>query len=108
MSAACIGLLSRHDEGLRLDALVAALVRALDDADRLDDDLLAAAAHEGELDVLAAGLARRSTGTASARPWPGDAQRSSQRPHTPRQRAVRRRSGTAGGAGGFVRDAHVL
>jgi len=60
MSAACIGLLSRHDEGLRLDALVAALVRALDEADRLDDDLLAAAAHEGELDLLAAGLARRA------------------------------------------------
>lgn len=60
MSAACIGLLSRHDEGLRLDALVAALVRALDEADRLDDDVLAAAAHEGELDLLAAGLARRA------------------------------------------------
>ena len=60
LSAACISLLSRHDEGLRLDALVAALVRALDEADRLDDDLLAAAAHEGELDLLAAGLARRA------------------------------------------------
>jgi len=60
MSAACIALLSRHDEGLRLDALIAALVRALDEADRLDDDLLAAAAHEGELDLLAAGLARRA------------------------------------------------
>jgi hypothetical protein len=60
ISAACIALLSRHDEGLRLDALVAALVRALDEADRLDDELLAAAAHEGELDLLAAGLARRA------------------------------------------------
>ena len=60
LSAACIGLLSRHDEGLRLDALVAALVRALDETDRLDDDLLAAAAHEGELDLLSAGLARRA------------------------------------------------
>ena len=60
MSAACTALLSRHDEGLRLDALVAALVRALDKADRLDDELLAAAAHEGELDLLAAGLARRA------------------------------------------------
>ena len=60
MSAACIALLSRHDEGLRLDALVAALVRALDEADRLDDELLASAAHEGELDLLAAGLARRA------------------------------------------------
>ncbi|HMI40883.1 MAG TPA: DUF2336 domain-containing protein [Sphingomicrobium sp.] len=60
MSAACIALLSRHDEGLRLDALVAALVRALDEADRLDDELFAAAAHEGELDLLAAGLARRA------------------------------------------------
>ena len=60
LSAACIGLLSRHDAGLCLDALVAALVRALDEADRLDDELLAAAAHEGELDLLAAGLARRA------------------------------------------------
>lgn len=60
LSAACMGLLSRHDEGLRLDALVATLVRALDEADRLDDELLAAAAHEGELDVLAAGLACRA------------------------------------------------
>jgi hypothetical protein len=60
LSAACISLLSRHDEGLRLDALVAALVRSLDEADRLDDELFAAAAHEGELDLLAAGLARRA------------------------------------------------
>ena len=60
LSAACIHLLSRHDEGLRLDALVAALVRALDEANRLDDEVLAAAAHEGELDLLAAGLARRA------------------------------------------------
>jgi hypothetical protein len=60
LSAACLRLLSRHDEGLRLDALVAALVRALDRADRLDDELLASAAHEGELDLLAAGLARRA------------------------------------------------
>jgi hypothetical protein len=60
MSAACIALLSRHDEGLRLDALVAALVRTLDEANRLDDELLASAAHEGELDLLAAGLARRA------------------------------------------------
>src|SRR3990170_2619661 len=60
LSAACTHLLSRHDEGLRLDALVAALVRALDEAGRLDDEVLAAAAHEGELDLLAAGLARRA------------------------------------------------
>lgn len=60
LSAACIQLLSRHDEGLRLDALVAALVRALDETDRLDDEMLAGAAHEGELDLLAAGLARRA------------------------------------------------
>jgi hypothetical protein len=60
LSAACISLLSRHDEGLRLDALVAALVRSLDEADRLDDELFAAAAHEGELDLIAAGLARRA------------------------------------------------
>ena len=60
VSAACLSLLSRHDEGLRLDALVAALVRALDEAGRLDDEMLAAAAHEGELDLLAAGLAHRA------------------------------------------------
>jgi len=60
VSAACLSLLSRHDEGMRLNALFAALVRVLDEADRLDDDLLADAAHEGELDLLAAGLARRA------------------------------------------------
>ena len=76
LARATAGLLARHDEGLRFEALVAALVRAVDEAGRLDDEWLAATAREGELDLLSAGLARRAgiAGEDSARhlETPGD------------------------------------
>ena len=53
-------LLARHDEGERIDALIAGLVRLLETAGRLDDALAEDAAGEGEIALLAAMLARRA------------------------------------------------
>ncbi|MEO7787383.1 MAG: DUF2336 domain-containing protein [Sphingomicrobium sp.] len=53
-------LLSRHDEGERIDALLAQLVRLLEAAGRLDDLLAEDAAGEGEIALLSALLARRA------------------------------------------------
>ncbi|MEO5640180.1 MAG: DUF2336 domain-containing protein [Sphingomicrobium sp.] len=53
-------LLTRHDEGERLDALLAGLVRMLEKAERLDDGLVEDAAAEGEIGLLSAILARRA------------------------------------------------
>lgn len=47
-----------HDRGI--DRLGAALVRLLDEAGALDEDLMLAAAHEGEAGFLAEALARRA------------------------------------------------
>ena len=54
-------LLSRHDEGERIDAMFAALARILERAGRLDDVLVEDAASEGEIPLLAAILARRAS-----------------------------------------------
>ncbi|MEG3155010.1 DUF2336 domain-containing protein [Sphingomonas sp. RB1R13] len=61
-------LLSRHDENQRIDAMLAALVRMLERAGRLDDALVADAAAEGETALLAAILARRG-GLPEDRSW---------------------------------------
>ncbi|MEO6247182.1 MAG: DUF2336 domain-containing protein [Sphingomicrobium sp.] len=53
-------LLTRHDEGHRIDALLAGLVRMLEGAGRLDDALAEDAAGEGEVALLSALLARRA------------------------------------------------
>lgn len=53
-------LLGRHDEGERIDALLAGLVRILERAERLDDALVEDAAAEGEIALLSAVLARRA------------------------------------------------
>lgn len=53
-------LLSRHDEGERLDARLATLVRLLDGAGRLDDPLIEDAAQQGEIGLLSALLAHRA------------------------------------------------
>lgn len=56
--AAAVDLLARHDEGQRLDALEARLVRALGQAGRLDPATLLALAGAGEVSLLAEALAR--------------------------------------------------
>jgi len=53
-------LLARHDEGERIDAMLAGLVRHLETAGRLDDALAEDAAGEGEIALLSAMLARRA------------------------------------------------
>ena len=61
-------LLSRHDEGERMDAQLAALVRLLEKSDRLNDALVEDAAAEGEIVLLSAILARRA-GVSEATAW---------------------------------------
>nr|WP_294171051.1 DUF2336 domain-containing protein [uncultured Sphingomonas sp.] len=56
--AAAVDLLARHDEGRRLDALEARLVRALQEARRLDPATLLALAGAGEVGLLCEALAR--------------------------------------------------
>lgn len=68
LQAAAATVLARHDEGLRLDAHVAVLARALDVTGRLDDSLLNSAANEGEIALVAHSLARRA-GIASDEAW---------------------------------------
>jgi hypothetical protein len=60
LAAASSALLARHDDGKKLEALTADLVRQLDENGRLDEDLFAAAADEGEFGIVAEGLARRA------------------------------------------------
>lgn len=60
LATAATGLLARHDEGRKLEALTGSLVRLLDESGRLDEDLIAAAADEGEFAVVAQALARRA------------------------------------------------
>ena len=58
---AAVGVhLARHDESRRVDAAIAALVRALADAGKLDEDLIGAAADEGDVGFLAEALAPRA------------------------------------------------
>lgn len=60
LTAAAAALLNRHDEQRRLEALTATLVRLLDEGGQLDDDLLCAAAEEGEIALVVQALARRA------------------------------------------------
>jgi uncharacterized protein DUF2336 len=60
LAAASAALLARHDEDKRLEALAAVLVRLLDEQGRLDEDLIVAAAADGEAVLVAEALARRA------------------------------------------------
>jgi hypothetical protein len=53
-------LLSRHDEGRRLEASVAVLARALEAAGRAGDDMITAVAQDGDAVLLVNLLARRA------------------------------------------------
>lgn len=64
--AATVDLLGRHDEGQRLHALEAKLVIALENAGRLDGDLLGELGRSGEAGLLAQALARAGGIPASA------------------------------------------
>jgi Uncharacterised protein conserved in bacteria (DUF2336) len=60
LASASAGLLIRHDEAKRLEALAAVLVRLLDEEGQLDEDFVAAAAADGEAVLVAQALARRA------------------------------------------------
>lgn len=60
LATASAALLARHDEDKRLEALAAALVRLLDEHGRLDEDLIAAAAEDGDVVLVAEAFARRA------------------------------------------------
>ncbi len=68
LAAAAEAVLSRHDEGERLEALLAGLVRHLATTDRLDDPLVEEAASGGGLVLLSAILSHRG-GIAEAAVW---------------------------------------
>jgi len=53
-------VLAQHDENKRIEALTFGLVHALDQAGRLSETLLLAAAADGEVALLVEGLARRA------------------------------------------------
>lgn len=61
LAAAAAALLARHDEDKRFEALTASLVRLLDENGKLDEDLIFAAAEEGEIALVAQALARRAS-----------------------------------------------
>jgi hypothetical protein len=52
-------VIARHDPGSSIEQLTASLVRLLDEEGALGDELIAAAAMEGEMNVVAQALARR-------------------------------------------------
>ena len=60
LALACAALLARHDEDKRLESLAAVLIRLLDEQGRVDEDLIAAAAEDGEVVLVAQALARRA------------------------------------------------
>lgn len=60
LGQAAAALLARHDPSRSLEALTSALVQLLAKAGRVDDELVAASADEGELSFLAEALAHRS------------------------------------------------
>ena len=60
LGSASHGLLSRHDEGRRLEATVAALARVLDAQNRADDVLVRRLAEDGDASLLVGLLARRA------------------------------------------------
>ena len=60
LEIAAVSVLSRHDEGRRLDATVAALARALDASGRGDEAMVRMLAQEGDAALLVALLARHA------------------------------------------------
>ena len=59
LSRAMTQVIARHDPGSSIEALTASLVRLLDEEGALGDELIAAAAMEGEMNFVAQALARR-------------------------------------------------
>jgi hypothetical protein len=59
LSVAMAQVIARHDPGSSIEQLTASLVRLLDEEDQLTDELIAAAAMEGEMNFVAQALARR-------------------------------------------------
>jgi hypothetical protein len=59
LSAAIVQVLARHDMHSSIENLTASLVRLLDEENELSDELVVAAAIEGEMNFLAQSLARR-------------------------------------------------
>ena len=68
LAAAAIALLSRHDEGRRLEASVATLARELDAAGRSDDAMVRKLAQDGDAALLVGLMARRA-GIDQAEAW---------------------------------------
>ena len=60
LAAATAALLAQHDEDRRFEAMTEVLVRLLDESGKLDEDLIAAAADEGEVALVGQALARRA------------------------------------------------
>ncbi|HYC65553.1 MAG TPA: DUF2336 domain-containing protein, partial [Reyranellaceae bacterium] len=60
LGAAADQLVARHDRSKRVDGWIASLARVLDEAGRLDEALLEAAADEGDVAFLAEALSRRA------------------------------------------------
>ena len=60
LASAIAGLLARHDEDRRFGALTAVLVRLLDENGKLEEDLIATDAEEGEIALAAQALAHRA------------------------------------------------
>jgi hypothetical protein len=60
LAEASARVLERHDEERGIDSLTAALVHFLDEAGGLTDELILAAAHEGEIGFVAEVVARRA------------------------------------------------
>ena len=68
LAAAALALLSRHDEGRRLEASVATLARALDGAGHSDDTMVRKLAQDGDAALLVGLMARRA-GVDQADAW---------------------------------------
>ena len=62
-------MLERHDSERSIESLTAALVHFLDEGGGLTDDLVLAAANEGEVGFVAEFLARRAGIPDRIRPW---------------------------------------
>lgn len=60
LASAGAALLARHDPGKRLEALAADLVRLLDEQGRLEEEMIAAAAEDGDVVLVSQALARRA------------------------------------------------
>jgi hypothetical protein len=60
IAAASSALVARHDPAKRLESLASGLMRLLDEQGRLDDDLIATVAEDGDVVLVAQALARRA------------------------------------------------